>query len=573
MPLTPVTITYNGLTLGSATYPTPYLSRDQSMVYTIDKWCQVTKLSLAGKVTGTYDEIYTRRAAILAAFSTDFKSLVVAEDGSDILQFDNCIIRTVNFSPSNFGAAEYSIEIECYESSNFNGTFGILDPVNEWSLSQQDNNFVSISHKVSARGFKTANQPVVNARNFVKSFAGSGTFSQINPAFASGISEPNLILVNSGINIDRVAGTCSLDESYVVQTGVTSEYFDYVPVIGGVTSAFNADVNSGISEDFINVGVNYTIQGSKTDSTANLRSKIPTVQTLWEIATGALQQSGSLADVDLNTGALNYSIDEDLNSRTIYIKTSFNNDYAYKNFSSQASFSGAYYDYSVKAETDQITSITTIGVNGSIKAQTDGIQNRIDRVSGMYYNYICNQTQGVTGYLHALAALAYADLGFSTYSLNPGPESISVGNNYVKGEINLNATFSDKDFKSDFKSASFTVGVKPSLAQYRAKASANRDGLYQIFDLETRTREEVTVGGNLIAYAENTNYQTEVRDFVDSLRKFYVPSNSGPYVTSESVDETPAPHFTIGFNHGYNYATPVNGEFIPYKSYSKIMMK
>ena len=172
MPLTPVEISYNSFTFGGETYPTPYLSRSQDLVYTADKWCQVTKIELQGRIPGTYSQIDTKRAAIFSAFSSDFKTLTVTENSVDILEFDNCIVRSVNFSPSNFGAADYNIAIDCYESSNFNGTFGVLEPVNEWSFSQQENNYVSISHKISARGFKTSNKPIVNAKNFVQSLAG-----------------------------------------------------------------------------------------------------------------------------------------------------------------------------------------------------------------------------------------------------------------------------------------------------------------------------------------------------------------------------------------------------------------
>ena len=360
----------------------------------------------------------------------------------------------------------------------------------------------------------------------------------------------------------------------MVQTGAGEYFGDAAPVIGGVTSAFSADVSSGISDDFITVGVDYKIQGSKTDSSATLRSKIPAIETLYQIADTAITESGVAARyVDLNTGALSYSIDEDLNSRAISIKASFNNDFTYGAFAGQASFSGAYYDYSVDANTDNLTKISTVAVNGSIKAQVDGIQNKIDRVSGMYYNYICEQTQAVTGYLHSIAQMAYADMGFATgpYSLNPGPESISVSNNYVKGEINLSATFSDKDFIAGFKTSSFSVSVKPALVQYRAKASANKDGLYQVFALGTRTREEVTINGNLSAYSENSDYRTEARNFIDNLRKFYIPKNT--FVTNESVDETPAPFNTVGFSHGYNYAVDVKKEFIPSTMYDKTFVK
>ena len=122
---TPVTISYGTFTFDGAenTYPVPYLSRSNEMVYYADKWCQATKISLAGQVTGTYDEINTRRSAILTAFAEDFKDLTVVDDGSTILTFSKCVVRSVSFDPSNIGAASYSIELDCYQSSDFNGTF------------------------------------------------------------------------------------------------------------------------------------------------------------------------------------------------------------------------------------------------------------------------------------------------------------------------------------------------------------------------------------------------------------------------------------------------------------------
>ena len=580
---TPVTISYGSFTFDGAenTYPVPYLSRSQEMVYFAEKWCQATKISLAGQVAGTYSEIDTQRQAILTAFASDFKTLTVAEGGSDILTFSGCVVRGVSFDASNIGAASYSIEIECYESSNFNGTFGVLDPVNEWSYSEGDDSLISISHKVSARGFSgSSNQAITNAKNFVQSLQGTTTFTDITPVFIGGISTSNLVLKSSGVSIDRVASTYGVDESYSIQTGAIMD----ISSIAGVTSVFSADLSSGAAEDFLTVGVNYQVQGSKDITDSNLRIKTPSVSTLYSIATGATHITG------LNSGALSYSVDENLNSKTISVKASFNNDRVYEVFSSQTGtglggvpylsrsgdFSGVYFDYQASVDTDLISDITTVNINGSLKSQIDGIQNKVDRVSGYYYNFINDNPSvygnGITGYLKTVASTCYsypASLWTAgTWALYAGPESISVTDNYTLGEINVSATFSDKDKKTGFKEGSFNLSVKPSLAQYSAKASANRDGLYQVYDLNTRTREEITIGGNFSAYAENADYRTEIKNYIDSIKNFYIAPSA--FVTAESADEVGIPYYSIGFNHTYNQFTAVNEEFIPYRSYANI---
>lgn len=571
---TPVTISYGSFTFDGAenNYPVPYLSRSNEMVYYADKWCQATKITLNGQVTGTYSEINTQREAILFAFSVDFKDLTVVDNGSTILTFEKCVVRGVSFDPSNIGAASYSIELDCYESSNFSGTFGVIDPVNQWSFNEGEDSLITINHRVSAKGFKTSNPALANAKTFVQGLLGTTTFSAVTPQFIGGLSASNLVLKSSGVSINRLDSTYEVTEDYVIQTGAIMD----ISAIAGVTSSFSADLSSGASEDYISVSVNYTVQGGKDITDSDLRSKIPTVTTLHSVATGAAGITG------LNSGALSYSLSENLNNKTIAAKASFNNDRAYQVFYNEnpSTFNGVYFDYDCSVDTDLVTDVTTVAINGSLKAQVEGLQNKIDRVSGYYYNQINNNTSlypnGITGYLKAVADTCYTypvnQWTAGAYSLFAIPNSISVNDNYVKGEINISANFSDKDHKAGFKQSSFNVSVRPSLAQYSAKASANRAGLYQVFDLNTRTREEVTIGGNFTADSENTNYRTEVATYIDDIKNFYVATPKA-FVTAESADEVPAPYYSIGFNHTYNKFTTVNNEFIPKNLYANLVVR
>ena len=572
---TPVTIEYGSFAFDGAdnNYPVPYLSRSYEMVYFADKWCQATKLTLNGQVAGTYSDINTKRQAILTAFASDFKTLTVKEGVSTILTFAECVVRSVSFDPSNIGMASYSIELECYETSNFEGTFGVLDPVNEWSFNEGENSLITISHKVSAKGFSDAsNQAITNAKNFVQPLQGTTTFTDITPAFIGGITTSNLVLKSSGVSINRLDSTYAVDESYVVQTGTIMD----ISAIAGVTSSFSTDLSSGASEDYLSVGVNFKIQGGKDISDADLRSKIPHVEALYSIAS-------AVSPVALNTGALSYDVDENLNDKTIGIKSSFNNDRAYAVFSSESSsFEGVYFDYQATVDSDLLTDVTTVSINGSLKAQVDGIQNKRERVSGYYYTFINNNASvyplGVTGYLKDVADACYTypndEWTPGSWSLSAVPQSISVTDSYTKGEMNFSAAFSDKDQKDGFKESSFNVAIKPSLAQYSAKASANRDGLYQVYDLNTRTREEVTIGGNFSAYGQNSNYREIVKNYVDSIRNFYIDIDCAKcvFTIAESMDEIDYPYYSIGFNHTYSKFTPKNEEFIPAVSYAKMFV-
>ena len=149
-----------------------------------------------------------------------------------------------------------------------------MDPVNQWSFNEGDDSLITINHTISARGFKTSNSAITNAKNFVQGLQGTSTFSAVTPQFIGGLSVSNLVLKGSGVSINRLDSTYEITEDYVAQTGTIMD----IAAIPGVTSSFSADLSSGAADDYLSVNVDYTLQGGKDITDSDLRSKLPRSQ-------------------------------------------------------------------------------------------------------------------------------------------------------------------------------------------------------------------------------------------------------------------------------------------------------
>lgn len=116
-------VSYNSYTLS----PTPFVSKAQRSSINGSHVYPITDFKLNGFVTG---DVSGQSLAILTAFTGDFKTFSVVGDNindSDYL----CSIKGVTFSPTrSTGVSNYSIDLECYKSSDFQD-FGIKDPINE----------------------------------------------------------------------------------------------------------------------------------------------------------------------------------------------------------------------------------------------------------------------------------------------------------------------------------------------------------------------------------------------------------------------------------------------------------
>ena len=518
----------------------PYLSRDQESVSYKGKFGQITKITLEGALAGSYSQIDPARSLILGAFLEDFKTLTVKEYGVIVIEFERCVVKSVNFSPANGGRTEYQIELECLEQNLFGDFYGILNPKNEYSFSEQENGFIEVKHSISAVGFLTNGASAMqNAKAFVNSKLGYNPATLI-PAlmpFLPNATENNIsiILTQTSSSADDTSAKYSTEESFLIQ----DRDIDLVSKTLGVVSSATSSFKKNLQDDFSSVDVSFTIQGGINTLESNLRSKIPNPSALFAIASKA---SGA---VILNPVPLLYNVTDNAStSKTIEIKVSYDSNPFL-----------TFFDYSIDFSTDYITGITTSKITGEIKTR-GGITNKYEVAKAFYEEEILEV--GVRNYLFDLAQSSYINVMDLPWPLNPNYDSISITENKNKGIIKLEASFSNKDFLNNCLSANYSISVKPTIKKYQFTPSCTANGLYAVTDVNQVTQEEIIVDGS-ISVAQGSSAKAEYVNFINNLKSnlvdtqilFDAPILGGAIVDSEAVTESGKTNERIKFNHSF----------------------
>lgn len=543
----PVTVIYGGYTFDV----TPYVSRSQEVLYNSTKHGQSTRITLNGTLLGdTFSDIETSRNSLINAFSTDFQKLTVLDGGVGIFTGQSCIVQSVNFSPANAGAVDYTIDLECYQSGLFSGSYGVIEESNDHAFSLGDNGIVTIAHNVSAKGIPTGaggREGIKNAIDFVNNLTGYDP-TTIAPKFieTGALTANNLVLLSLEKNIDRVASTYSVSEQWAYQpTG----YYN-APIVSGYLSQIDTSISSGVSADSNTVNVSYTLQGSKYSSASTVRNNFKssvTTGTLYEIATGVSN------DENLYPIPSTFSVEDSAEAdKKVIAKLGFETNGYF------ADGERVYFDHKFSIDHDDIQDITNVQVDGEIIAKGNK-SYRYELVSG-YLNDIRNSSKNITGFLYSAAYSGYSGVIDGEWQLNPTPLSYSVTENKFKGTIGLSASFSSRDFISGFSESSFSLNGRPALKQYSATPSVNKNGLYAFVDLGYKTREEMDLSYNFTAlqdYGFSPNWSGVAVAKAKFLNVYATGSlsrvgMSDQLVTKENISISPVPFLNLSANYGFN---------------------
>lgn len=98
----------------------------------------------------TFQDYYDDMAELKSYFSLQFKTFHILENGNEVFYHPSAKVISITFPESQYsGFYRYEIVIDCIDSFE-NG--GILDPIDEWSSSEDASGTYTITHTVSARG-------------------------------------------------------------------------------------------------------------------------------------------------------------------------------------------------------------------------------------------------------------------------------------------------------------------------------------------------------------------------------------------------------------------------------------
>src|ERR1017187_5790323 len=228
--------------------PTPTISQNYNFTdYNATRWGSVNEITLAGTISGIAGTGAVNQ--ITNIFSQQFLPLTVYQVNPSglIYNFPNIIVQSIEFPTSHFyqGTALNYI-VKCL---SYNEQSGIIDPINEYSFTQNTDQTVNVSHRISARGIKGVSGSLSNAISFVKNFTGQQPFQ-----YCSSFLIPNStgILLKLNERIDRANGTYSVEELYRYNTGANTNYIQLSTL----------SVNDSMGQAYLTLDYSTKFQGS-----------------------------------------------------------------------------------------------------------------------------------------------------------------------------------------------------------------------------------------------------------------------------------------------------------------------
>jgi len=563
-------ITYDNFTF---TEPVPFVSKNQEIINYGDRWGQITKITLEGQLTGAggcpddFASLINGQNNLISGFSRDFKKLSIIEDSKTLFEADACIIRNINFEQSRYvKMLGYTIELDCYERDLFSGVYGVLDPVNEYTFTENEDQSVAISHNISARGINTStNSAIENARNYVYSLTGyDPNILPIN------INNSNYTpLLRSYVeNINRLNGTYNIQENYIVDNSnnayINPLYF----------TRYTTSINKSINSDFDSMSIQGSVQGDKRANFSGIRYYASGLN-LYSICSG-------LFGSQLNPIPISLSFDENSEAKTINFSAAF--DTCIIIDTEQNIFSdNDYFDGNAEITKDMINSLTSITISGPIIVRRGNLKEKYEK-SVDYINNIINIYGSVPTYLYDRAYESYNKLKSimnipSNITLNPYFRSYNITENPEKGEITISATFDDKDAPPNVsytKLNNFEISYQPKIDLFKPRPTYNINGFYIIYELNNAKKLATVNINSSQEFIKNTltaNAKTDFYKTLENIRNIYI---SGDYVLMNEttnfdetrLNETKNASTSLEYSK-QNSAKDTSSPFLPAKIYIK----
>ena len=503
-------ILYNNIDIFSGIAPTPFVTFSQEFTDFGTKWNQVSTITLEGQLTGKYLGTYSYQylneslKKLLSGFNQNYKSLVILSGNAPIFSGNPVIINSINIDESPwYGILPFNIDITYYNSGLFSDYYGITEPEENISYSEENGDIVSLNHSISAKGIQTLDANAIeNAKNWVTSR--TGNFNKITPILIKNNSSKNFIPIKINETIDRFNGVYSWQGEYRKNINIESPSNAFLN--------YTVDISSGYEDGFINGSIQGTLNGNNITGLRIEYNKL----NLHSICNRAALD---IYNVPLSSRAINQSVNELENKNTISFNASFNNDYG----------SDIINNFSVDLNQDISTCITNINFRADITAKYGDISGRWQKVKNFYdtqfypIQYVISEYQKEIG--------DPSNLNYNSLS-----ESLIFDESNAK--IVYSATYNDKktSYNSDILNLSSTVNYVPAVRIHTAKSAAFWRRYHNVQNINCSNRSIVKFTVTAIAKINSsiTVAEREVRSEINRLINNYVVGNN-PFREEQTV--------------------------------------
>jgi hypothetical protein len=508
-------IFYDDKDVFSGIAPTPFFSFYQEFVdlnyvhpaqrSIVPGWNQITNLRLEGNLTGrfigplSFQSLNNSVKQLFSGFTGNYKSLKIYSGVSPIFIADQVIINSINIDETNwYGLLPFNIDMTLYDPELFTTYYGVVEPQETYSFSEEDGQILTLTHSLSAKGFATPagqnNTPARNAIENAKHWVSgrTGAYLPIYLAGGSPLSSPTMIvsdntlkkwiLMDSKESIDRFNGVYSWEGNYKKATNNEVPY--------GTLYSYTIDISSGLNDGLINVSMDGTLQGGTGD--INVLRSLMTGQRSRDLNfyttcnNFAIDVCNPISKKSvLSNRPISLSINEISGENTISFNVSYNNDFS----------SDIINNYTVDINQDVLTCITTVNFKADITAKYGDISTRWQKVLDFYNQDFKPAGLVNEAYQRELGTLQNGQLILPNTSLNLTPISRSLTFDENNARITYSATYDDKAraYDESLLSLSSTVTYTPSVSIYSPHVSAFEARNHNIQNLGCATRSSLKI--------------------------------------------------------------------------------
>ena len=561
--------------------PSPYVSRTYSNQRVGgDLWVTSVEITITGQVAilpesdqadgNTYGDLKDKRNVVATAFAgalgKNFQTLNVSGHSTDFT-LNNCSVTSLSFGSSNYrGLVNYSINLTGYDDTNsfVAANYGVVSPVDTWAYSEGEG-VATLTHTISAQGYNATSgkyDAYLKAKQFVESK--KGTSGMIAPFLIRNVHPDSSLILNSvSEQIDRFSGSYGITENYSFATNESQTAAGLetgLPLMqtANILLTYTLSIDEQQGGNFVSVNLSGNVAGSKDASvTWDQIKKDFRSRNFYELANKAyqnyIQRTGN--NIELNKSPITFSISPNEEARTISFTLAFDNNDLYKKAKIKNS-DGAYFDYNLSFQHDNITDIITINCSGTIRTRA-ALHKMNSAAKSLLDNEILSNDSSV---IRSEAESIYKTMfpSRSQYKLSPKPSGLQVNQNTFDGSITYSASFSDEDYpeNSGLSALSYSVNVEPSTQQYKPVPSCQDDGHYLIYDLNLQSkRESLTVSVQGSSFNKDSSSfgssVSEISSVSDFLKESFVDGGIPRLVSQNKVEnkDVGAITYSRSFSH------------------------
>lgn len=490
-------------------FPVPLVTHSVQPVFRGDgrKLAYLDRYTLQGVVTGCQFSTVTGSVAnIINIFSKDFANLEFRDTNFTGIA-SGVKITSLNFDNSSLvGYVPYTVELDSYPA-NFFESQGIIEKKNEYSIQQSEKGEFTLNHTIYAKGANTSSQynnALTNAKNFVLLHTGL-SLPSLFPFFITGFS--GATLDSRSENINRLEGTYEITEQYVASSGLN------------VTKDYTINLESG-TDGIITTSINGFFRAGKGADFNTARQAYSGFDS-FSVCSGVYNHYRGITGL-VQSPFLSSGVTEDYGTNTLNFTISFNDwpTVTYRHIPSVQVASG-------------LDGIVTVAINSRI----EGLGKLAQRYNNAYQFFTGLNIFNVANQ----AFKDYVGVGYP-YPLNSSPLDSGVTDDRFAGNVEYNATFSNKSKALDCSGIKFfdvQYSKNYAMAQIAPIPIINSiSGLDTLF-LDYLSRGTISVQGDIVVEKGLTSIDATgaIRQFINGkFRREILSSGNKSKIRLESIN-------------------------------------